>query len=260
MLGRLMKYEFMATGRVFLPLFAALIVISIVNRLLSYLPTSTPSTIGTIVAVILMVGIGVLTFIITLQRFRSNLLSNEGYLMMTLPVSTDSLILSKLFVAAIWGVVSFIVVMISIVILASVAISLSDVAMFFRQVFELISTQPLRFIIYAIEILLIIALAIFSGILMLYACMALSMLVNRRRGLFTFGAFIVISTVLQIVVALIVALVVGLNYSSMYGYFELSAFGWSQLVIIPAILIEAATCAVLYFVTRYMLKNKLNLQ
>ena len=86
MLGKLMKYEFMATGRTFLPLFAALILVSIVNRLLSSLGLNVPSAIGTVVSVILMVGVAVVTLLITLQRFRNNLLSNEGYLMMTLPV------------------------------------------------------------------------------------------------------------------------------------------------------------------------------
>ena len=48
MLRKLMKYEFMATGRVFLPLFAALLIISAINRLFQNLDLRAPAVIGVI--------------------------------------------------------------------------------------------------------------------------------------------------------------------------------------------------------------------
>ena len=260
MLRKLMKYEFMATGRIVLPFFAALVVISIVNRLLAALPVSTPAIIGTIVSVILIVGIAVLTLILTLQRFRNNLLSNEGYLMMTLPVCTDRIILSKLFVASIWSAASFIVVMLSILIMALTDFDFSELITFIRGIYELFASNPLHSVIYVIEFTVIAALTLFAGILMLYACMSLSMLVNKRRGLFTFGAFVVISTSLQILFAIVGSIAVFLDINVWFNNLDLAQFGLSQVVIINVLVIEAVLCALFYLITRYMLKNRLNLQ
>jgi len=258
MLKKLMKYEFLATGRVFVPLFAALIILSGVNRLLSYLPIDAPQVIGIIVSVILMVGIMVLTLILTLQRFRSNLLSSEGHLMMTLPVRTDHLILGKMFTAAVWGIASFIVVMLSIMIMT--AVSFSDIANALRPITDLIPIYGGQMAILVIEALIAIIVSLFFGILLVYACMSLSMLVNKRRGLFTFGAFVVITTALQTVFAIVFAIFAALDIADLLSLSSLSTFSQAQVAIIFWIVCEVALCVVFYFITRGMLKNRLNLQ
>jgi len=262
MLRKLMKYEFMATGRIFLPLFAALIIISIVNRLLSILGlnTTSVSVIGTVVSVILMAGIAVLTFILTLQRFRNNLLSSEGYLMMTLPAKTDSLILSKLFVSAIWIVASVVVVTVSIMILAMTSFDFSDLVALIRNLIELLPRFSIRYVIYTAEALIGIVVSLFSGVLLLYACLSLSMLVDKRRGLFAFGAYIVITTALQIIGAIIAGIAAALNITDLFDFSSWSTFGQVQLVILLILLADVILCAAFYFVTRYMLKRRLNLQ
>jgi len=262
MLRKLMKYEFTAMGRIFLPLFGALIIVSIVNRLLANLPALAPVTIGRVLSGILIAGILVATLILILQRFRKNLLSDEGYLMMTLPVCTDRLILSKLFVAAICSVASFIVVTISILIMTFPTISWSEFIGFFEQLYKMIEESPLRTIVYTIEVILAGAVLIFSGILMLYACMSLSMLVNKRRGLFTFGAFIVISTGLQIIIAILASIVQTTNIGAWLSEAldGMSTFAQSQVIIMFVIVLELALCTGFYIITRFMLKNKLNLQ
>jgi len=262
MLGKLMKYEFKATGRIFLPLFAALLIISIINRILSSLGFSTPSVIGTVVSVILMVGIAVLSFVLTLQRFRNNLLSSEGYLTMTLPTKVDNHILSKLFVATIWIIASCLVMAASIMIMAVNDISFSAIGRTLSAFFENFRLSPLELVIYAIEGVILAVVSLFSGILLLYTCMSLSMLVNKHRGLFGFGAFIVITTALQIISALLAVAANALNVNDFYYrvFGGIGTFKASQLIIAVVFLFEAILCVIYYFVTRYMLKNKLNLQ
>ena len=260
MLRKLMKYELMATGRVYLPLFAALIVISIVNRLLSYLNTNTPQVIGVVIAVVLIVGIFVLTLVLTLQRFRQNLLSNEGYLMMTLPTRTNWLILSKMFVSAIWIVASFIVATISIMIMAMVSFNFRSLSDGFRVVSEFLGVTQAQFTTYVIEFIVLFIISLFSGILLLYTCMSLSMLVNKRRGLFTFGAFIVVTTAMQIIGSILAAIIGAMNISLYFNTNSLDAYGLSQLLIFILLGAEVIMCGAYYFVTRYMLKSRLNLQ
>ena len=263
MLGKLMKYEFMATGRVFLPLFAALLIVSVINRIFQSLELQVPSVLGIILSVVLIVGICVLTLIITLQRFRNNLLSNEGYLMMTLPVSTNSLILSKLFVAAIWTVVSFVVVVASVMIMAMSGIDLQDIVisarLFFNNILAETTLESTHLVVFSIEAVVCIILSVLSGILFLYACMSLSMLVNKRRWLFTFGAYVVISTALQILFSVLVAIGAAAGITEVFDFSAWNTFGLSQMIILIFLVIEAALCVAYYYVTRYMLKRRLNL-
>ena len=260
MLRKLMKYEFMAMGRLFLPVSAALLILSLVNRLLSYLPIDAPQVIGIVISVILMVGIVVLTFILTLQRFRNNLMSNEGHLMMTLPVSTDKLILSKMFVAAICGAASVIVVMLSIMIMAVTSFNFTWLRDLIRMLGNALNLQPAYAAIFAVEFVLAIILGVFAGILLLYTCMSLSMLVNKRRGLFTFGAFVVITTAMQILSVVIVAVLGALKLGDLFSINELSTFSQIQLAVLMWFILEIVCCAAYYLITRYMLKNRLNLQ
>ena len=262
MLKKLMKYELLATGRVFLPLYGALLLIAGFSWLLKSLGMSTPGNIGIVVSVILIVGIFVLTLVLTIQRFRQNLLSNEGHLMMTLPVKIDYLILSKLFVSAIWVVCSTLVVILAILLLAADNQSFSEIAKAFRQFGWIITTNAPQIILYAIETLVFIVVSILLTALILYACMSLSMLVNTRRGLFTFAAFIVITTAIQVLSAYIGIFLTKLDitYNVENVFRAQNSFMLSQLTLFSSLAVELIGCTVFYFITRYMLKNRLNLQ
>ena len=265
MLRKLMKYEFMAMGRVFLPLYAALLIFSVVNRLISHLPAETPGIIGNIVSVIIMVGIVIITLILILQRFRNNLMSNEGYLMMTLPVSVDMLILSKLFVASIWTAASVLVVLISILLMTLTEFGFSNLVSVFRFFNDLLADSSIQTIVLMVEALVLGTLTVFGRTLLLYTCMSLSLLVNKYRWLFAFGALIVITTVLQVIQAILHIIVQSLSTVADYTGIilidmNMSDFGLSQIVLLMGIISELALCTAFYFITRTMLKRRLNLQ
>src|SRR5680860_1037839 len=88
MLSKLLKYEIKATGRIFLPLFLALLIFAGITRFISAVGPekwATPAILSMIIYIIIMVGMFVMTFLMMIQRFYKNLLSDEGYLMLTLP-------------------------------------------------------------------------------------------------------------------------------------------------------------------------------
>jgi len=257
MLGKLMKYEFLAMGRIFLPMFGALIAVTLIQRALMMLPSQVPMTISTVVAAIMITAIFVATVILTIQRFRKNLLSEEGYLMMTLPVKVDYLILSKLFVAAICVLASTIVIGLAILILASY--DFADISLVLAEMFDYIDSQSIVFVLQGIVVAILMS---FAGTLLLYTCMALSMLTNKRRGLFSFGAFVVITTAMQILTATIayIAFTLSLQRTITASLNEMSYFAAGQVVVWSYIAVLLAICAVFYFITRHMLKKKLNLQ
>ncbi|MCL2167215.1 MAG: hypothetical protein FWH49_08015 [Clostridiales bacterium] len=263
MLTKLMKYEFKATSRVFLPLLAALILLSIVNRLLNAIGQTTPMAIGTAATVALIVCIIVLTLVMSIQRFRQNFLSNEGYLMMTLPVSTDSLILSKLFVSVIWILANMLSLVVAVMIMISYEYTFREALQILQRLGSLIAENPGYFTAYTLEIILLIILCLSSGILLLYLCLSLSMLVNKRRGLFAFAAFFVISSALQIAAAFANSIAAALGVTGYLRNLRLelwNPYSISQLFILISIAAQAFVCLLFYFSTRFMLKNKLNLQ
>lgn len=259
MLGKLMKYEFKATGRIFLPLFAALLIVSGVNRLFIDLNFTVPQVIGITLSVVIIVAICVISLIITLQRFYRNLLKDEGYLMFTLPVSTDSLIWSKLLVASVWSVVSFLAVMIAVSIMAMTGKYFRDMLEAFAQLFRSIRAFGISEVLLTVEALILTVATMFSSILFLYACMSLSLLVNKHRVGFAFLMYIAISTIGQILLTILITIsAASSDFFQRFSYLPASAqiqtaFGvYFLIVAIPGI--------IFYFLTRYMLKYKLNLE
>lgn len=105
MLGKLIKYEFKACGRTFFPLYIGILVLAAINGLCNNynifsigdngtsLSFSIENVQGILMLVLfaLFVALFVLTILLTIQRFKKNLLDEEGYLMFTLPVSTKVL-------------------------------------------------------------------------------------------------------------------------------------------------------------------------
>jgi len=109
MLGKLLKYEFRATGRSMLPVLGVLTLLVLLANISVRLLDRTAGAFLTIllIMVIFLTVIAVivselLPIIVMIQRFHKNLLSSEGYLMHTLPASVHSLVWSKVIVSLVW--------------------------------------------------------------------------------------------------------------------------------------------------------------
>lgn len=130
MLKQLLKYEFKATKSLYFGLYLALALLSVVlgvtfrqEHALAH------STSFQNLEVILMVlylsvlfAIAVLCFVSTVQRFYKNLLGREGYLMHTLPVTETQLILSKLITSMVWVLCSGLVGIVCITVMVAVGV------------------------------------------------------------------------------------------------------------------------------------------
>lgn len=120
MLGKLIKYEFKGTARLYLPFFALLVLLTVVNRFSLQFSVShseimeIPSVLAMMLYIVAVIAIFVIAMVATVQRFYKNFMTDEGYLMFTLPVSQDGLILSKLIVATIWNIFSVLIAMLSL--------------------------------------------------------------------------------------------------------------------------------------------------
>lgn len=114
-LGKLIKYEMKAVGRIMLPVYGAFIVISILfgislrigtggrSEIVRAAATTTVfQTVMGVVYVLAAVAVVVFTLVILIQRFYRNLLGNEGYLCFSMPVSVNAHITNKVFSAGLW--------------------------------------------------------------------------------------------------------------------------------------------------------------
>ncbi len=109
MLTKLMKYELKATARVMVPLYALAAFLACVAQmtLWEFAVESGNDPHGVslffLVAAAAAMGAAIaVTVVLMIQRFRSNLLGDEGHVMFTLPVSVHQHILSKLIIAVLW--------------------------------------------------------------------------------------------------------------------------------------------------------------
>jgi len=268
MLRKLLRYELKATGRIFLPLFLALLMFAGITRFI--LPPmgpekwATPAIISMFIYIVIMVGMFVMTFIMTIQRFNKNLLSDEGYLMFTLPVKPWKHIASKLFVSMLWMVASGIVAVISILIITLEKGTFTQFtqafATYYHQALEQLGTSVY---LLSFEVILGILVSLASGILIVYASIAIGHLFNEHKILASFGAFIVLSTLSQFFI-LLISLIPGIAYYTNFqisSYVDFLGIQWLiQMVMAYGIIYTGFLCAAFFAVTNVIISKRLNLE
>lgn len=283
MLGKLIKYELSATARRFIPLYIGLIAFSIFINIstsiinindaksiyyqnsLGRVLLSTALTISTFIYISIIIAIIIMTLVISIQRFYKNLLSDEGYLMFTLPVCTHKLILSKFLTTLIWGVCSFLFMIISLIIIVPGGFSfISTVINNISYIYSQIASVPILlqfFILLTINIILNFPFLILT----LYASIAIGHLAHKYRALLSFVTFIGLSIIIAIITNIFSDIFSDLlpipqinssnsisNYID-YGFITLNSF------LIFSIVLCVILSVVFYFVTHYILSKKLNL-
>ena len=150
MLRKLLKHEFRATARVMIPLYLITVLLAVLTRATALwaemvtfdgmLGRNFLALLSGIIIfgfVLALIATFVVAVILAILRFRSNLMADEGYVMFTLPVSTHTLVWSKLIVSAVWFLGAVVVDVLSL--LALVA----NVEMFWElgRVFQEIADQ-----------------------------------------------------------------------------------------------------------------------
>ena len=269
MLGKLLKYEFKATGKTFLPLYGALLIVSIIQKI--FFETGVFETNNTVLALLsasipmifsgLIVALMAVTVVTMVQRFSKNLLGQEGYLMFTLPVKTSVLIWSKLIAAWVWSILSMVVAILAFVITffgfvewEIVLRELRDVILYITQNFNV------ALIIFEFSILMIVGSA--SSILTIYLALSIGQLVYKHRMLVSVGAYVGISIIVNNILSAIFVAVgessIGENIQRTLESLDgMAAVNFIMILLIVFVAIQA----VVYFIcTNKILTKRLNLE
>lgn len=266
MLGKLLKYEIKATARIFMPLYAVLMVFAVLNKLISMISVKkwqAPEVISMIIYIMVLVGIFVVTFVVMIQRFYKNLLSDEGYLMFTLPTKAWKHLTSKLITVMMWTAVSGIAAIISIFIngydMIFTAESIQATMDAINEFFKFFGASSILIIL---EVLLVVIIGMASNILLIYASIALGHLFNRHRILASLGAFIVLSTVSQILMVIAGAVSGNINFNidinTPNDFFQIQPF--MHYVMWYFIIFFGLLSAGYFALTNYILSRRLNLE
>ena len=289
MLKKLCKYEFRSIGRTLIPIYIAVIAVSIITAIsiamnvnyanINYSSNSVqwaiemnvPYKLQQVFTFVMsltyfavMVALFVLTFVIILQRFYKGLLCDEGYLMFTLPVKPWQLITSKGITAFVISILSGIVSCISIFImmigvaedrwtLLAQMFSFKNWSMFFIRLNEVVPMWG----IYLFEFIILVIVSSLASLYQVYASMAIGHLAKKNRILMSVVAYIVISMILSFI-------------GGIFGVF--SAFTMQNLIYINAgeaflhallifsIIISIIECVVFFVITERILSKKLNIE
>ena len=268
MLGKLLKYELKATSRVFIPLYIAILVVSIVNGLSLNLEILNIQGLATIVLMCLFISLFVITIVVTIQRFNKNLLKDEGYLMFTLPVSSKHLVLSKYLTSIIWTFLSFVVAFLSFTIIFMIPTYKYFDFSYFINEFNLLFSNMLNLNILGQFLKIILLMIISYTIFIFNVYLALSVgqlpIFNRFRNVSSFIGFLVINLLIsyaQNIVSLFVndasvniEAIDNINYA-INSVTSIVSKGLNIAIVINIIII-----LVLFFATTYILDKKLNLE
>lgn len=264
MLGKLLKYEFKATGRIFFPLYIALAAFALINRfLLSYESSNVflnaPQVIGKISYALLIVAIFVLTFVIMIQRFYKNLLSEEGYLMFTLPVKSRDHIFSKLLVSFCWNLASFLVILGSLAILLVTPENFRCFLDFLAKAWpEIQAIFGSHTVLLILEFTAILLIGTICSTLMIYTAISIGQLFSRHKLAGSFLAYIGLSFVSQMISSVMVG-VVSIASPSVFNAAE-PPIWFIHTMLLGSMGLSIVLAVGYFIVTNYLLTRKLNLE
>lgn len=264
MLGKLIKYEFKATGRIFLPLYGAILIVALLNKFLGRSTQGVFEELNklgdfTVIALVtLFIALGVVTIVATIQRFQKNLLSDEGYLMFTLPVKTRSLILSKMIAAIVWiilsgltGVAAFGILFISKEFMVELMPVLSELM---SQVTHILQEETGRMgLLLFVQIMITGLLSYIQFIVSIYLALAIGQFPNfqKHRTAASFIAFFVINIGINGVL--------GLAINGVLGFATIFEANPNMYIFIANLVTLTLTVG-MFEATNYILKNQLNLE
>lgn len=263
MLGKLLKHEFRATGRIMGPMYLVLLALALGANLSIRLLDSSGSRLlnilGGIVITAFGFGIGaacVMTVVLMVNRFRTNLMSEEGYIMFTLPVSVHELVWSKIIVSTVWFFATSLAITLSGII---VSFRVNYVLKFFswlQEIFrEITAYYAINGAAFLLEGLVLLFLACAALCLLFYAAMAVGHSFANHKTLLSVAFFFAFQFASQIGGALVAFALDG--FDPFQNLTPVAAVHTFMGLGIFSVLIYGA---VFYFITTFMLKKRLNLE
>lgn len=277
MLGKLFKHEWKAISKLLLVLHGFILIFAILSRI--FFEASGGFDVAASAGAEKAVGVitGLLIFFLMLilfcaavftsvyigYRFYKNIFTEQGYLTNTLPVTPTQIIVSKGLTGLLWTVIDVIVLAAALLIMFANGEFMSVLLSALGRCFHYLFALPAFCWIFLIMLLL----SPFLTILHLYFCVAVGSLVPNHKILGAIGVYIVSYVAVQVFSTVILALtgtgfgVANIDTTGMTGaettYYLGSLLTPMFLIILLCEIIATLVC---FFVTKYIMTKKLNLE
>ncbi len=254
MLRKLLKYDLRANMKIYLFIWPAIIVFAFIERIAisakldGKLATILISTTTTVFVLAVIAAI-IFALVVSIVRFYSGLLRDEGYLMFTLPVKPWQLILSKFLTA---------LLTITVTILLSVLASMylfDGIHGFYETAKVLWQKLDLPMGTTLLLVGLISLASICMSLLQVYLSCSIGHLFQKHRVLWSVLVYYGINILIEIVS---VSSIVGLNAFSLFDIDFTTADLNMMLAVVLAVLLALST--LYFFLTEHILRKKLNLE
>lgn len=262
MLRKLLKYEIQRSAKRFLPLVLGYFVVSIlISVVINIFDGNSFSSVGLdvipVLLIILYIGLTVALFIMdffmSVSNFNKTLFTDEGYLMLTIPVKERNHIFTKLISSVIWMTASIVVFIISLCIIdTDVLGSLSN---FVEVVVKSIHEEPLLMLL--LFILTIVTFAV--GQLFFYFLVSASNLFKRKAlaGLIIIVCSYTISSVTGTMFNKMMDNAVGLG---VYSIFNNNSITDINVILLCYTAYQLFYGVIFYLLTNFVVTKKFNLQ
>lgn len=275
MLGKVMKHEWLDTGKIMLPLtlsqlgcgLLGIIVLNLVNFDKAY---GSLISVGVfILYVMACFALEVTATVYLCVRFYKSMFGSESYLTHTLPVSNMALYHGKLLVAAAWQLFNIVLVYgtafgMGFALGKNVAESAGEPEFMNEVVQGVIEFMGLDSPLFVIGMVAFFVLTAFSGMISIYACMAVGQLFEKHKVLASVVGYVVLLLVEQ-VISTVSMMVVNVYQGEIHIDKELAAgtftfsniYGPTMIVSLIESLVFTLIC---YVVGLYICNKKLNIE
>ncbi|MBQ7199998.1 MAG: hypothetical protein IJS24_01340 [Eubacterium sp.] len=276
MLGKMIKHEFKATGRLILPLFLLVIVmtpvLALLNKLASHIGRKSLaggllSGISMVSFVAMMIGACVAVFIYIMVRFYKTIATSEAYMTFCLPVNSHHVMLSKLIVATIWQVLTVAIAIGSLYIMFIIN-GIIEPGTVFSHMERMLTSSGIEYgslFGFLFKIGAMIFISMITSILSWYLAVCLGQIFQEKRVLMSIVMYVGIYMVMQIIY-MCVLLPYILSHSSEFTMGEAKAINMQMNAEFPSGLLLAVgiinivLAVVFYVVGTQILKKKTNVR
>ena len=280
MFGKCLKYELRAYTRLLVPTFIALMIVGVLmsvavgvlTRLVAMNGNELLQAIAAILLYFIIMAvylslfvIPIMVFVLTVRRFYKSFFTDEGYLTFTLPVSMDCHITSKLtaaLIADVFGVVTA-VLYVGIIALGAAIANFGVMKDFVAglglgSMFELLGYFGLDSVVSLFLMIVHTILSILANYLLLYLSISLGCMLAKKHRFIVCGAcYLGVTTVVSVISYIVSIIVVFVLAAAATQVQNMGIIVNIILAVLSALVaVEAVAC---YFITRYILKNKVNL-
>lgn len=275
MLRKLIKYDIKSLNRFLLVMHAFLLLSTILIRICitGRIAPQTPSKqmdfllmLASVLYFIIVVALSTGTYLFAGFRFYKNLFTDEGYLTRTLPVTSTQHLLSKTIAGSIWAIINMLLIYLCTYIVVwtpyvKAAVE-SDKAAILEELGFIGKYANLSFSTVMAVLILFSCFSTVSSIIMVYASIAIGQLFSSHRVLGAVVSYFAISTITSILSLIFMAIfskkitgwIINVNTADNMNFIEYMI----EILKLSGILALIITI-VLYIITQYIMKKKINL-